>query len=220
MTHYVVWVFDEDVEGALMPYQELGSWYIEGDPNFSEFEQYREFVVEIEASKVEEYCESILARVRELIEEDPDNLHLRGEKTWTEVLREYEGFLKAKDYQAMIREWDGYLPDPQGSGSFMSITNPNTKWDWWSHGGRFHDHLISKTGGKGEGTHKLPIGEVNFKKTPIPFAMVIDGEWLGLEYGSEEDPEWETTARKLLDEMLKKEPERVVNVIDCHMAYG
>lgn len=217
MGHFVVWVLDEDIEEALDPYKELGDWYIEGDPNSYEFEQYREFAVEVEAAQVENYCQEVLTKVRELVEEDPENLYLGGNQTWTEVLERYEGYSKEGDCESIINSWDGYLPDPQGSGSFVSITNPNTKWDWWSYGGRFHDFLIPQ---KGKGTDVLPIGKIDFGKTPIPFAMVIDGEWLGLEYGAEEDLGWEKEARKILEEILEKEPDRVVNVIDCHMEFG
>ena len=60
-------------------------------------------------------------------------------------------------------------------GNLLSTYNPNSKWDWYSIGGRWSGGLITKNG---DHVDEAYVNEVDWDQTGIPFAFVTPiGMW-------------------------------------------
>lgn len=117
-----------------------------------------------------------------------------------------------------------------------TIYNKNSKWDWYQIGGRWTGFLTLKDGAKGKlGTSspfdlKEPLtvkADIAYKKDiqdfeniKIPYAILHDGTWHARgEMGwfgvsADMDDDWETTARKILNDL----PDDIlITVVDCHI---
>jgi len=104
-------------------------------------------------------------------------------------------------------DWNGmnWRKDPNGVWGVYSTYNPNSKWDWYSNGGRWAKSIKTKSG---EFVDECLLGEIDFEPFPdeayedskdwlgnpckklkegyewhydnkdnFPFCIVIDGEW-------------------------------------------
>lgn len=113
-------------------------------------------------------------------------------------------------YEEKGEDWNGNtwrVSPTSGKWEEYSTYNPNSKWDWWSYGGRWNCAIKTKSGElvnqcllgeidwsdfkdsdyckkpakdwKGE-TYRILKKGVNwhFTKSALPFCFVIDGEWI------------------------------------------
>lgn len=74
-------------------------------------------------------------------------------------------------------DWNGmcWRKDPNGVWGVYSTYNPNSKWDWYSNGGRWAKSIKTKSG---EFVDECLLGEIDFE--PFPDEAYEDGEdWLG-----------------------------------------
>ena len=74
-------------------------------------------------------------------------------------------------------DWNGgnWRKDPNGVWGVYSTYNPNSKWDWYSNGGRWAKSIKTKSG---EFVDECLLGEIDF--TPFPDEAYEDSkDWLG-----------------------------------------
>lgn len=146
MSHFTVLVIGDDVEKQLQPYHEYECTGIED-----------EYVVDVNKDdEVKEYLD------RELFvgprKDNGEVDYQYYEDSATENLVEWEKmtqleYFKSKDLteeeiDEEIREWHGF--EKKEDGSWYRRTNPNSKWDWWTIGGRWSGFFKMKSGGEGE----------------------------------------------------------------------
>lgn len=78
---------------------------------------------------------------------------------------EYEGYtcqdVPAKEYfddfRHFMEYWCGYGEDSFRGDKVGRFTNPNSRWDWWTVGGRWSDSLLLKDGSKTDSAQKKDI---------------------------------------------------------------
>jgi hypothetical protein len=121
--------------------------------------------------------------------------------------------------------YDKYFGDStkNDNGDIMSTYNPDSKWDWYSIGGRFDGELQLKNG---DVANEATVKEVDWSKTYSPFCFVSeDGEWhacadIGMfAITSNDKPEevWEKEFADYIKYISKEGPDVNVTVIDFHI---
>lgn len=125
-------------------------------------------------------------------------------------------------YQYTLKAW-GYETDENGN--LLTTYNPNSKWDWWTVGGRWSGYLPTING---EVTNNCVVGNVDWDKffernQAGPFCFVTeDGEWhesakMGL-WGMTDDNKEVNAWRKEFESYLKSvSPETEITAIDFHI---
>lgn len=73
-----------------------------------------------------------------------------GKRTLSKYNKDIVNAKTDEELYNAICEYHGYKPDDNGN--IWSTYNPNSKWDWYSIGGRFPGRLKSKNGSHGEGS--------------------------------------------------------------------
>ena len=86
-------------------------------------------------------------------------------------------FISYEDAWEEAKKW-GYEIDSDEN--LLSTYNPDSRWDWYSVGGRWGEYLPLK---EGEFTNEATVGEIDwdeyFKVNKSPFCFVTeDGEWI------------------------------------------
>lgn len=206
ITHYTVWVIAEDedmVAKVLAPYDENIEVprYVRMNLEVSEKKRLHEIehIKEILASGDAEtynipYCKTELERLT----------NIKPEDYLAEKLKHYE------DEDLNADKTEGY-----------STYNPNSKWDWYSIGGRWEDGLVDKQGNK---CNVCLLSELNFKKSDRPYAFVSakqgwiapgDMGWWGM--SSETDAEMKAYEKKLPEIIANEDPNMAVFLVDCHI---
>lgn len=110
-------------------------------------------------------------------------------------------------------------------GNFLTTYNPNSKWDWYTEGGRWRGYLPTKYGYNAD---NCVVGDVDWGKyfennQSGPFCFVTeDGEWhetakmgwWGMTANDKDKDDW----RKEFETYLKSlDPETEVTAIDFHI---
>lgn len=108
-------------------------------------------------------------------------------------------------------------------GNLLSTYNPNSKWDWYTEGGRFSGSLITKNGRE---VNEDWVSKINWDKTYTPFAYVTpDGVWhergkmgwWAIVTDEKDKDEWEYEYKEMIRGYLSPEKEIEVTVVDCHI---
>ena len=216
MSHFTVYVFskDRDVEELLAPYNE-------------------ELVV---APYIKYTKEQAIAKIRNNIEKFKNNYYAEylkdpiayKEKCTNEshinyIENEFPKKLNWTDeecYQEM-RSWyddDDDLVD--ANGNIWDTYNPNSKWDWYTEGGRWNGCLKTKDGNE---TNEDLVSEIDFDKTPVPFAFVDPlgrwyerGEmgWWAIVTNEKDKDDWETQYKNFVASLNGDE---TLTIVDCHI---
>jgi hypothetical protein len=116
-----------------------------------------------------------------------------------------------------------------GTGKYMSRYNPDSKWDWWSYGGRWNGAMIGKYKGSKDGfnfgeqyrqieNNMCLVKDIDEKFTC--FAIITpDGNWhergnMGW-WGmvSNENDDWEETVK----DIFKTYPDYIAILLDLHI---
>jgi len=198
---------------------------------------------------VKETKEQIIKRIREEIKEYAEHGYYAEwksdpEKYETECTNEQHiEYLKNKFpkmlswtdeecYQSEIRWCEENELDE--SGSILSTYNPESKWDWYSIGGRWNSKLPASKGLHGEGGLLTPnqyergmydvakVKDIKFPEDFTTFAVVLpDGTWY--EKGqmgwwatvSNEDDDWDKHYKERFIDTAK--PEWTLTIVDCHI---
>ena len=149
-----------------------------------------------------------------------------------EEISKYYPERKWTDKEIYMNEVFGYEPEDIGNnGEIYSTYNPNSKWDWYSLGGRWSGSIKLKEGKQGEcgrsgifgnevGIDRALKGDIaNFDEL-MPFAVVKDGKWY--EKGEmgywaivfNEDKDWNSKFLKLVENLSD---DTLISMYDCHI---
>ena len=228
MSHFTVYVFSNqygnNVEDLLAPYDES----LEMAP----YVRYtREQAIAKVRKEIEDYKHGLYAEFLA----DPEAYKEKVKKTAFDEERynahidylenEFPKKLEWTDDECYEEEayWfreDGMIDD---DGNLLSTYNPNSKWDWYSTGGRWKDALITKDG---KGTNEDYISQIDWTKTSMPFAFITpNGEWhergemgwWACVSNEKNGDDWEDEYRSTVYKMLKEDGDIMVTVVDCHI---
>lgn len=138
-----------------------------------------------------------------------------------EPLTDRENQLK-EEFAVALKEPVADCEDCNGTGKRTSTYNPNSKWDWYSVGGRWSGYLPLKESHGGGGADIARLEEIDRRKLTEPFAFVdrngvwyerAEMGWWGMT-ANERDDEYQTEWKDWL-KGLSKDTELVA--IDCHI---
>jgi len=218
MSHFAVYVFtnedsDRDVESLLAPYNEeiIVAPYIK----YTKQQAIQEVREDIEDYKNSTYKEFL---------NDPESYKKRyNNKDHIKYLEEdFPKKLNWSDEECFEYLSQYYDEDEVDSeGNLWSTYNPNSKWDWYDdNGGRWKDCLITK---EGENTNEDYVSEIDWDKTPAPFAFVDSyGRWYergrmgwwGIVTNEKDKDEYVDSFKRFVESL----PEKInVTVVDCHI---
>ena len=215
MSHFMTYVFHKrngkDCEELLAPYEEGSTApYIK----YTKAQAIAEQRKQIESYKNTTYAEYL---------KDPEKYEKEcsNESHIDYLKNEFPKRLKWTDrqcYREMVKYYDKDMIDEEGN--IWETYNPNSKWDWYVAGGRWSEILVTKEGGK---TDEDYVSEVDFEKTPVPFAYVDPvgrwfekGEmgWWAIVSNEKDGGEWEAQFKKFVS---KLGDDVIVTVVDCHI---
>lgn len=120
-------------------------------------------------------------------------------------------------YQDMKGRFDEDMIKPNGD--LLSTYNPNSKWDWYTIGGRWNNYLKTLSG---ETTKEDYVSEIDWKDI-IPFVFVTPiGEWhergemgwWACVSNEKTIDNWKSEFKEFLDNLDK---DTIVTVVDCHI---
>ena len=165
-------------------------------PEYAEFNGLEESLAKYdESNEVDEYC------VRKVNRKDKEQFMEFYTKKKHYTNKEF-----AELYAEKGADWNSnnWRPDGKGVWYYYSTYNPDSKWDWYSIGGRWSQSIKTK---KGEYVDDCTLGEIDFEPYPedcfedstdwkgepykklkddyrwhyadndMPFAIIIDGVW-------------------------------------------
>lgn len=119
-------------------------------------------------------------------------------------------------YEYMKEYFDDDMID--SNGNLLSTYNPDSKWDWYSFGGRWSGYLKLKNG---EEVDDALVEEVVFGDAPFAFVDTSGGwhergemGWFGISTNDKEDDVWE---KEFKDYVQSISGETCVSVVDCHI---
>lgn len=160
MSHFAVMVVG-DIEDNLAPFHEFESTGFD-----DEFVQN----IDVTEQKREDYKKWCEPKSRNLIKiecvpgssDDNEDKDSNEDVSFAYFLSEIEGFTEVPFGEKPDIIYDhkfGYFTvDAHGEVlTVVNRTNPDSKWDWYSIGGRFSDHLLSKNGQRGDSFLKSEI---------------------------------------------------------------
>lgn len=213
MSHFTVYVFqkDKDYNELLAPYDEN----LEVAPyiKYTKTQAIAKVRKEIEDYKNGLYAEYL---------KDPETYKKNSnEKHINYIENEFPKRLKWTDEECYedVRNWYDE-DDVDAEGNIWSTYNPNSKWDWYEVGGRWSECLVTKEGNK---TNEDLVSEIDFDKTPIPFAFIDPfgrwderGEmgWWAIVSNEKDKDDWENQYRNFVASLDK---DITVTAIDCHI---
>lgn len=136
-------------------------------------------------------------------------------------------FLSDEEAWEHVQDW-GYQIDDEGN--LLSTYNPDSKWDWYSIGGRWGGFLpLKELDSEGDHltTNEALVGEIDWEyllneKFP-PFCFVTeDGEWIekgemgwwGMSFNEQPEDDWATQFKDYLSTL---DSNCLVTVIDFHI---
>jgi len=142
MSHFAVLVIGEDVEEQLQEFDE--------NIVVPQYVKYtKEELIKKEKQDIEDYKNGLYAEFLK----DPEK-YKEGIKNDKHIKYLEEDFPKKLNwtdeeiYQDAIKFYEPEDMTPDGG--VYSTYNPDSKWDWWTIGGRYRDRLVLKDGAKGE----------------------------------------------------------------------
>jgi hypothetical protein len=134
--------------------------------------------------------------------------------------KHYKLVNKKKALLEHMKDWCGCEGGIDSKGLYqLSTYNPKSKWDWYEVGGRWDGGLVTTSG---ENTNEAVCGEIDWKKSQIPFAFLINGKWIekgqmgwfGMARNEKAETEWEEQVKKGVKALPKNTS---VVVCDCHI---
>jgi len=148
-------------------------------------------------------------------------------RDWKKICDESDARQReAEKAHPLFDKVDPTCEDCKGSGTVISTSNPKSKWDWYSVGGRWDKMLPGER-------NEAPLSEIiEWIKTAVDeegkpdartFALMTSGEWhergqLGW-FGcvSNESDDWDTKYIALCVDYLAKNPNAYAIVVDYHI---
>lgn len=150
MSHFTVLVIGDDVEGQLEPYDEnteMEPYRVEDEPDVegarNYVEQLRKEHADWVASGKPELTADMMKENKEYHRQNNIKRVERGD--WTLPTPDAPDAEFVNFYCG-----EGYEQDDDGTWYRMSTYNPDSKWDWWTIGGRWTGFFTLKPDGEGE----------------------------------------------------------------------
>jgi len=225
MSHFTVMIIGEDPESQLAPFDENLE-----TPRYVEYTRDQMIAKvrgEIEEYKNERYAEFLA---------DPKKYKLGKSIEHINYLEnEFPKKLNWTDDECYKEGIEYYSEDEIGSdGEVYSTSNPKSKWDWYSLGGRWSGMIKLKDGAKGNtgrgslvmqneaGIDQAKKGDIlNFNEL-ITFALIKDGQWFekgemgwwGVVSNKKDQEAWNNELLKLIKELPD---ETLISIYDCHI---
>ena len=107
----------------------------------------------------------------------------------------------------------------KSNGDLLSIYNPNSKWNWYTIGGRFNNYLKTLSG---KTTNEDYVSKIDWEDI-LPFAFVTPiGEWhergkmgwWACVFNEKATDNWESEFKEFLGSL---DEDTIVTVVDCHI---
>lgn len=215
MSHFVTLVFTKEngrtVEELLAPYDE--------NIVYAPYVQYtREQAIAKIRKEIEDYKNGLYAEYLsnpKKYEESHSNVeHINYLKD------EFPKKLKWTDdecYEDIKRSFDEDMV--KSNGDLLSIYNPNSKWNWYTIGGRFNNYLKTLSG---KTTNEDYVSKIDWEDI-LPFAFVTPiGEWhergkmgwWACVFNEKATDNWKSEFKEFLDSL---DEDTIVTVVDCHI---
>ena len=215
MSHFVTLVFTKEngrtVEELLAPYDE--------NIVYAPYVQYTR--------------EQAIAKIRKEIEDYKNGFYaeyLSNPKKYEESHSNVEHINYLKDEFPKKLEWtDGECYEDikrsfdenmiKSNGDLLSIYNPNSKWNWYTIGGRFNNYLKTLSG---KTTNEDYVSKIDWEDI-LPFAFVTPiGEWhergkmgwWACVFNEKATDNWKSEFKEFLDSL---DEDTIVTVVDCHI---
>jgi hypothetical protein len=234
MTHFIVLVItkdDQDPEDLLAPYDEdIAVIPYEEDC----FCLRRNLQNEIDRRRIEKFGGNFEEKFREPYHELPEDSRPEWKdyiKPWTELGDKLE-----QELEAEYKRPSSQCEHCQGTGKVLSQYNPNSKWDWFSLGGRglgFMKLKEGKTGKLGEPgvfgneakqgyADQAKAKDIELAELERPFAFITsDGIW----HEQAKMGWWGMTSQERKEDYVKEwaeafknlDPEDLLSAYDCHI---
>lgn len=120
-------------------------------------------------------------------------------------------------YEDIKRSFDEDMIEPNGD--LLSIYNPNSKWNWYTIGGRFNNYLKTLSG---KTTNEDYVSKIDWEDI-LPFAFVTPiGEWhergkmgwWACVFNEKSHDNWKSEFKEFLGSL---DEDTIVTVVDCHI---
>jgi len=156
-----------------------------------------------------------------------DNLHPMSEEArviWESITNQFRNAVTATKRELLSKRDDVDSPDAEcdnchGTGEYLTIYNPKSKWDYFVIGGRYDGWI-------GDGKNTLASSEflasIEAGLTGVPFALVTpDCEWhergrMGWWAIVSDEKSKEKWRDEVID-LVKQHPNCIVVALDCHI---
>lgn len=217
MSHFIGLVFGNDVDELLEKYSEN----LEMEPYVIYTKD--EAINEIRERRIKQY-ELALSEKPKYENEDP-NVNSRLQ-TINEII-EKGMYISYEDAWEMAKSW-GYEIDEDEN--LLSTYNPNSKWDWYSEGGRWDGYLPVLNRDENDNVmyenfaFKFEVDwNTFFGEDKVPFCFVTaDGEWhesakMGWWGMTADDKEVEAWEQEFKDYLASVPEDIEITVIDFHI---
>lgn len=216
MSHFVVYVFTKedgrDYEQVLAPYDEnmIVAPYIK----YTKAQAIASVREEIERYKNSTYAE-YLADPKAYEEQHTNERHIKYLK------EEFPKKLELTDEQCFEEKKIWFEDDMiDEEGNLWSTYNPNSKWDWYTVGGRWDKCLKAKVGFN---VNTGYVRHIDWKNTESPFAFIDpmgkwhesgDMGWWGIVCDPKPVDEWERIWKQFIEQL---DGDLIVTAVDCHI---
>lgn len=177
--------------------------------------------------------EQAIAKIRKEIEDYKNGFYaeyLSNPKKYEESHSNVEHINYLKNKFPKKLEWtdDECYEDMKGrfdedmiklNGDLLSTYNPNSKWDWYTIGGRWNNYLKTLSG---KTTNEDYVSKIDWEDI-LPFAFVTPiGEWhergkmgwWACVFNEKATDNWKSEFKEFLDNL---DEDTIVTVVDCHI---
>jgi hypothetical protein len=136
------------------------------------------------------------------------------------ISNEFPNHLTWSDDEIYADEIKNYEPNEIGSeGEVYSDSNPNSKWDWYSLGGRWSGSIELNNSKKVDSAIKKNISNLN---DIVCFSIIKDGKfyesglmgWWGFVSDEKDESEWENEFKKLISDLPD---DTLISIYDLHI---
>lgn len=217
MSHFVGFVFGSNIDELLEPYNEN-----------MEVDEYVKYTKDEAVDEVKRRHANTYEHALKVLDkyQSPKSAQEKERVDWANKIIEDGIGISYENAWEEAKKWGYNMDDDE---NLLSTYNPESKWDWYSEGGRWGDWLILKE----KDENGVPFAAVFALKSEVdwdsmfpnrvPFCFVTeDGEWyekasmgwFGITSDDKEVDAWNKEFKKYLDSVGDDVP---ITVIDFHI---